>query len=198
MPCVCGQKVDRNRAKVQCAQCKEFFHLDCAGVSQNDLEFLLSSNNKYFCKECTDLRRKSIRTPPPSVKLVDSEIANNLCLANSTGVQISECDDIFSQQQPQKSAPTKSLSEKVKESELQATLSKILCELKALKSEQARSLTMLQAVQADKCRLIETNEKLHSDLTSLRKQYDENIANTLASLTAEVKSFAAVRAIVCV
>lgn len=161
---------------------QRIFHLDCAGVSQNDLEFLLSSDNKYFCKECTAFRRRSIRTPPPSVKLVDREMDNNLRLTNSAGIQISEYDNNLSQQQPQNT-----LGENVKESVLQTTLSEILCELKSLKSEQARSLTMLHALQADKCRLIETTENLHSDLTSIRKQCDENIANMLASLSAEVK-----------
>ncbi|XP_067614488.1 uncharacterized protein [Eurosta solidaginis] len=84
MPCVCKQKVDRIDPKIQCAKCKEIFHLHCVGFVQTDVDYLLSAGKSFLCEKCMAERRSSLRPPVSPVVSCERPLESSSLNTNNT------------------------------------------------------------------------------------------------------------------
>lgn len=65
----CIKVISGRSAKIQCADCKGFFHGGCVGMSKEDIEFIQSEDQIWRCEICNKNRRTSMR--------VESELDRN-------------------------------------------------------------------------------------------------------------------------
>lgn len=62
MPCICNKKIERHdQQKIQCADCKVYFHTKCVNIKECDIEFMKRNNKLFRCDQCTAYRRKSLQ-----------------------------------------------------------------------------------------------------------------------------------------
>lgn len=62
---LCNLKVDRHELKIQCFNCKEYYHAKCAKLEKREIEFFERNGQGYKCGSCVTQRRKSILTDAP-------------------------------------------------------------------------------------------------------------------------------------
>lgn len=61
--CICRKPYDENTSgkMIECTNCKEWFHLDCIGMSEK--QFKEMKNEKYSCETCTKKEKKISKEP---------------------------------------------------------------------------------------------------------------------------------------
>lgn len=159
MPCVCKLKVDRTQSKVQCAGCKELFHLKCVGILQSDLDFLIASNKPFLCNACTAERRAS-RASSPAVNFNETASSN-----------------MYSESQKQKP---------IVNSTAQDNYQTVVKELKAMRAENARVLSLLSTIFNDNKQLSNKSDAIYAEIQLLQTNLHSKDAIT-SSLTFELK-----------
>lgn len=68
MPCLCNKKIDRQQAKINCGDCKNYYHAECVNLLASDIEYFSRSKTTYRCDSCTALRRKSLQSTSTKTK----------------------------------------------------------------------------------------------------------------------------------
>lgn len=66
----CVKVISGRSLKLQCVDCKSFFHGGCVGMSKEDIDFIQSENQIWRCESCNKNRRASMR--------VETELDKNI------------------------------------------------------------------------------------------------------------------------
>lgn len=58
---LCAKNITTKQQKIECRECKFWFHGNCVNLSADDISFLVGQNEVWRCDTCSVERRKSMR-----------------------------------------------------------------------------------------------------------------------------------------
>lgn len=172
MSCLCGHKVERSDAKVQCVGCHELFHLNCANLLQRDWDYMKKYNIPHHCVSCKRNRRNSLRSPPHNQQVhdVDDPCVSTIQPQPTSPAVVESAIPSPLNNAPKSSPTIAAAGEENSTPPSVITLDVLYSEIISLKQMNSNALLLITTLQADKKSLEVKVNKLQNMVNALQQK----------------------------